>query len=517
MRIGFASFPGMALHGLLVAALAMTPSLAPAGTAAASDVDRYVARAMRAWDQPGLALAVIDEDQVVLARGYGVLDKANGGRVDENSVFGIGSCTKSFAAATIGKLVEQHRLRWDDRVRTHLPWFALYDPWISDHVTIRDLLSMRTGTASSAATFRVVASNRADLVRRMRHLPPVAPFRDRFVYTTDNYTVAGEIVAAVEGRPWEAVASRMFWTPLGMRRTNADHRVARTLPNSATPHITIDGKLRAIEWIYEDHIAVPAGGMNSSAHDLARWVRSNLAGGVHEGQRLLERATLAEMQQPHSPDRDMVDGREFSQMVGAGPDGVEFESYALGWATHSYRGHRVVWHNGSIDGFRCMIAMLPERGFGMVALLNSDQGDLGRALAQWLIDRELGAPAVDWSQRFLAEVRQRDAKAAEAEARLQDARKPDVRPSWPLEALAGRFADAGAYGEVTLIPTDGGLTMTAGPVAYDFRHWSGNVFEAYLRWPYPYPREFFVTFNADESGAVSGFRTSTGFSFARLE
>ncbi len=247
------------------------------------EIDARMAAMLKEWDQPGMAIALVTRDRIVHEKGFGVRDLRSKQPVDESTLFGIASLSKSFASATVAKLVADGRMNWDDPVIRHLPWFAMPRERDTPEVTLRDLLSMRSGFGSSEYTFRRASANRADHVRRIRFLEQRHPLRSEYLYTTDSYTAIGEVVATVTAQPWEAFAAETLWKPIGMTRTNADHTVARADGNAASPHITVQGRKQAIDWIYEDYNALPAGGVNSTAHDLGLWLQFQLNDGAVNG------------------------------------------------------------------------------------------------------------------------------------------------------------------------------------------------------------------------------------------
>lgn len=483
----------------------------------AEKLDADIAAIMREWNQPGLAIAIVADGHIIHERGFGVRTVDRRAPVDAQTLFGIASLSKSFASATVAKLVTDGRMDWDDPVVDHLPWFRMPRERDTAEVTLRDLLSMRSGIGSSEYSFRRVSADRRDHVRRIRYLPQLHPLRSQYLYTTDSYTAIGEVVAENVGEPWEKFAADTFWKPLGMTRTNADHTLARRDPNAASPHLTgSDGRKQAIDWIYEDYNALPAGGVNSSAHDLALWLRLQLGDGTLDGKTLLPAAALQETHMPQTPERGKYAQSDWADVAGDGADRIRHRSYAMGWFVHDYRGHDVIWHSGGIDGFRSRMGFVPDLGIGIVALANSDESLLPLAVFQTALDHLMGLGSQgDWSRRFKQLA---DAKRAKSQARtaaLAQARLPDTHSSLPLTNYRGCFADQGAFGAVQIDLEEGHLTLAAGRMRYDLEHWHHDVFKAHPRWPYAMEeRDFFVDFRLDAQGRVSAFGFSSGYQFS---
>lgn len=483
------------------------------------EIDASMVAMLKEWDQPGLAIALVTRDRIVHEKGFGVRDVRNKQAVDERTLFGIASLSKSFAGATVAKLVADGRMSWDDPVIRHLPWFAMPRERDTPEVTLRDLLSMRSGFGSSEYTFRRTSANRADHVRRIRFLEQRHPLRSEYLYTTDSYTAIGEVVATVTGQPWENFAAETLWKPIGMTRTNADHTVARADSNAASPHITVAGRKQAIEWIYEDYNALPAGGVNSTAHDLGLWLQFQLNNGAVDGKAVVPFAALKETRTPQTPERGRFSGRAWSEAAGEGDDAFRHASYAMGWAVHTYRGHDIVWHSGGIDGFRTLIGFLPDDDIGIVVLTNGDQSLLPMAVFQTMVDAALGRGVSNrWSESFHRMALADTEAANKRRTELESARLKDTKPSLPLERYTGTFADNGAFGEARVHLEKGQLVIDAGRLQYDLSHWHQDQFRAKPRWPYEMEsRNFFVSFRLDPRGQIVGFDFSTGSAFKRLK
>ena len=276
---------------VLLAALAVALALAgatsvpaqpaPAVGALPADFDAYVQRVMKSFDVPGLAVAVVKDNGVVLARGYGVRKMGDPVLVDAKTLFGIASNTKVFTATALGLLVEQGKLQWDAPVVNYLPWFQLYDAWVTRELTIRDLLVHRSGLGLGAGDllwWPPSTYNRSEIAARLRYIRPATSFRSAYAYDNVLYLVAGEVIEAVSGQSWEDFVSSRILARVGMTNSNVRHSSAVSGGNVSTTHAVVDGKVQPISPFVSDNTN-PAGGINSCAEDMAKWLKLLLAEG----------------------------------------------------------------------------------------------------------------------------------------------------------------------------------------------------------------------------------------------
>src|SRR5919109_3964256 len=253
------------------------------------DFDAYVARVMRQFEVPGIAIAVVKDDRVVLTKGYGVRKLGEPTPVDEHTLFGIASNTKAFTATALGILVEEGKLRWDAPVINYLPCFQMYDPFVTREMTIRDLLVHRSGLGLGAGDLMWWPNStydRKEIARRLRYIKPATSFRTAYAYDNVLYGVAGEVIEAVSGQTWEDFVGSRILARVGMRESNVRHSAASNGGNVATPHAAIDGKVRPVAPFTSDNVN-PAGGINASANDIAKWLMVQLdSGRLSDGTRL---------------------------------------------------------------------------------------------------------------------------------------------------------------------------------------------------------------------------------------
>jgi CubicO group peptidase (beta-lactamase class C family) len=445
-------------------------------------LDRYIAQARQDWEVPGLAVAIVKDGVTVFARGYGVRDARHVDAVDEHTLFAIASNTKAFTAAALAMLVDEGRLSWDDRVREHLPWFELYDPYVSSEMRIRDLLSHRSGlgTFSGDLLWYGTPYTAEEVVRRARFLPPAGPFRAHYGYSNLMFIAAGEVVRAVSGEPWPVFVQQRILQPLGMRRTVLSTRSLAERDNVATPHGTHDGELVPFGWYGWDAMGA-AGSIISSASEMADWLQLQLRGGVTAaGDTLFRPLQQRAMWTVHTPIAVTPASGELYPTT-------NFRGYGLGWSLNDYRGRKLVSHGGGYDGMYSRVVLVPEDGLGMVILTNSMTG-IATALANHVVDAYLGGQTRDWSAVLLE--RERAAVARETERRAGVVRQtiPNTRPSLPLQAYAATYGGA-LYGDAIVSLEDGRLVLRLVPnpdFVADLRHLQLDTFIVEWRRPWPW-------------------------------
>ncbi len=258
--------------------------------------DAYVQKALQDWGCPGLAIAIVKNDSVIYAKGFGVRQIGSTAQVDEKTIFGIASCSKAFTAASIAMLVDEKKLRWDDPATKHLDGFQLYDPYVTREITVRDLLSHRSGLPAFGGDLIWWGStySRDETLRRIRFVKPATSFRSHYAYQNIMFIAAGQVVSTVSGKPWDDFVKERIFTPLGMRSSSTSVKSLQGIEDIATPHMRVDGKTRAIAWRNLDNGA-PAAGINSNVLDMARWIRLQLGHGQFEGKKLFSSSAGEEM------------------------------------------------------------------------------------------------------------------------------------------------------------------------------------------------------------------------------
>ncbi len=440
-----------------------------------ADFERYAERTRQSWEVPGLAAAVVFEDEVVYARGFGLKEVGGEDPVDVRTVFQIGSASKAFTAALAAAMVDEGKFRWTDKVVDHLPDFQMYDPWVTRQFEVEDLMAQHSGLPAYAGDFQtVVGFDREHVIHSLRYLKPISSFRSRFAYVNNLFLVAAALMERRSGRSWEESLKARLFEPLGMSESTAGLESFRRTPNLAIPHARMNDHVAPLKKDWPFHLAFytygPAGGINSNVLDMARWLRLNLKKGLFEGRRLISAANLDYV---HAPKTIVAVGEAGRQAGVSRPLMGEGVFYALGWMYVYGRPDDIIWHNGGTTGCKSVVAFVPSAGLGIVVLSNLGGTLVPEILAQWFFDRFFGAADKDWSEVVLDKAREEKKKAAAGAPQ-----KPSSpSPSLPLSAYAGAYANE-VYGEVSVSAGPEGLVLTLGPgrVKVHLRHVDRDVF-----------------------------------------
>jgi len=494
-------------------------------------LDAYILKSMTEWQVPGVAIAIVKDDSVVFLKGYGVREAGRDALVDARTVFALGSTTKAFTAAAVAMLVDEGKVSWDDPVIEHLPWFQLPDPWVTQQVTIRDLLAHRVAGDIGHPTGRLSGwpspdfLTREEVLRRLRFLELGSRrFRSAFVYCNECYMAAAEIVTAVSQMSWGEFVKQRILEPLQMSSATTsvydlwDAENVRPcwvcwlsgrtigaedarIENIAMPHISGEDGPQPIEWLAVE-AAGPAGGMNASAHDLANWLRLLLGRGVYQGERLLSVAAVNEM---HSAQVIRQPPSWYYPIQNRGADFTgHFWAYGFGWAMTDYRGKKVVLHSGGVVGQGSSIALMPQERLG-VAVLSNGQSALPMALHFRVFDAYLGAPEEDWSSAILAGFRYWEGQQRAQEERLAAERARVTVPPFPTEGCVGIYTHP-AYGRVEIVAETGSLVLRLSDrFSWPVEHVRDDKFRVVFydgSWSYPEA----LTFEFDDDGQVIALR-----------
>ena len=472
----------------------------PKPPAAPPGLDAEVARILKTFDVPGMAVAIVRDGQVVVAKGYGIRRIGEPTPVDAQTLFGIASNTKVFTATALGLLVEEGKLAWDAPVINYLPWFAMYDPYVTREITVRDLLVHRSGLGLGEGDLLFwppTTYDRKEIVRRVRYMKPATSFRYTYAYDNLLYSVAGEVIEAVSGKTWEDFVHERILAKVGMKWSNVRHSAAAEGGNVAATHAVIEGVLKVVKPSTNDNTN-PAGGINSCAEDMAKWMLVLLRKGeLGEGARLYSERTWRELTTLVTPMPNPAPAPELAALKS------NFNGYALGLRVRDYRGLKVVTHTGGLAGYVSQVWLVPDANLGITVLTNQESDDAFASLTMFIADYYLKAPKTDWVDAYL-KVRERGAaRTAEVLKQAAAARDANSKPSVPLEKYAMTYRDAW-YGDIDVALEGGKLVIrfTKSPsLVGDLEHWQQDTF--LVRWrERELQADAYITFALNPDGSI---------------
>jgi CubicO group peptidase (beta-lactamase class C family) len=460
---------GFRSHALL-AAVSLAALAAPAEATPPAGFEQRVEQLRKDFGVPGVSITIVEDGKVTLARGWGVRDITTNQPVDADTIFFTGSTGKAFTNAALATLVDEGKIKWDDKVIDHMPDFRMWDPWVTREMTIRDLLVHRSGLGLGQGDLMFLPNStlpRKETVRRIRYLKPATSFRSGYAYDNILYIAAGQLIEEVTGQTWEQYLHSHVFGPLGMKNSTDSDAEFHASPNHARPHSRSGGAIHGLGTqtpLNEDATiaqnAAPAGGLAISANDMSRWLLTQLGRGKipDSDKRLFSEEQSEQMWTGVVP----TPVREFPAQFAAIQ--ANFNLYALGWGISDYRGTKIVGHDGAVLGSQATIALVPGKNVGIFIAANSEDGEIILGLRDELLDHYLGASANQWPEKF-HEWKIGRLNAAAKQVKTAAAKPAKAGPSLPLASYAGEFTDPW-YGTIKVRQAGKGL-------AIEFPHSSG--------------------------------------------
>lgn len=434
-------------------------------------IDRYIEKARKDWNVPGMAVAIVKDGEVILSKGYGVKELGKKDKVDDNTIFAIASNSKAFVASAIAKLVEERKLSWNDKVVDYLPYFSLYgDKYVSSEITVKDLLCHRAGLGTYSGDVIWYKSEKSpeEILKNAAFVPEAFSFRDGYGYTNLMFIAAGEVIRSVTGKPWEDYAKENFLTPLGMSNTVIS--VSDLNNNVATPHKpTLENGTVPIEWASWDNSSA-AGGIISSSTDMAKWMMMNLNGGTWGEKKYIDKEHQNLLWTAHN-------NFKLSEGSKESIPGRHFAGYGLGWSLMDYHGNLAVSHGGGYDGMYSRVMMIPDLKLGIVVLTNTMEG-ISTPLAYYIANQYLRKDMRDWSKEYLDRSRANNGHKDDVDER-KAARVMDTKPSKVATDLFGTYYDP-MFGEITISEAEGKLRMAfekAPELGASLERWHYDTYE----------------------------------------
>ncbi len=479
-------------------------------------LDTYIEQSIKDWGLPGLSIAIVRNDSVLFSKGYGIksIDKSETdpyNKVDDHTLFAIASLSKAFTAASIGILVDDKKLKWDDKVTDYLPYFQMYDPYVTREMTIRDLLSHRSGleTFSGDLVWWGTTHSRKEVIESVRYLKPPFSFRSKYGYQNLMFLTAGEIIPAVTGKSWDDFVLDSIFVPLGMTETNTSVTQLKPGVNFATPHLKWNDKLITIPYRNVDNVG-SAAAINSNVSDLSKWMRMWLRKGDNS---VVSDNIRHEVWTPQT-------------ILPISKRGLEalpsrhFMSYGMGWFMFDYHGRKILNHSGGMDGMISYLVLVPEEKFGFVILSNSYETPSG-ALVYKILDLYLAGIDRDWCGESLVQVKKAEEQSKEATKKAEQDRNKNSKPSLELAEYTGRY-HSNLYGDVAVVLKNKNLVVDfiPSPTFNDaaLTHWQYDTFQIELA-DKALPKGL-VTFVLDKNGKVEQMKIdipNPDFDFGELE
>lgn len=489
---------------LLIVFLVGIVNLAAAQPLSSQAIDALIQRSMKTFDVPGIAVGIIKDGQVIYAKGHGVRSLNTNQPMDENTLFGIASNSKAFTAAALGILVDEGKLKWDDKVRDYIPEFKLYNPYVSEDFTIRDLLTHRSGLGLGAGDLMFFPDGSdftiKDVIYNLRFLKQTSSFRTKYDYDNNLYIVAGEVITRITGKTWAEFVEQRIIQPLGMSKTAGLFDRLKDKSNVIDGHAPVEGKVQVIARS-KITIGAAAGGINSNVTDLLKWVQALLAHGKYgEGQskRLFSEAVAQELWTPQT----------IIPVRAPGPYNTHFSAYGLGFGLSDVNGYKQVSHTGGLEGMVTQITLLPELNLGIIVLTNQQEGSAFTSITNQIKDAYFGKTGTDWIADL---AKRRNQALAEAKA-ITDAIQRDIAKAQQgsqnqdVNLYVGNYADSW-LGTVTIALKNGKLRLDAKRSPHltgEMLPYKGTTFV--VKWDdRSMDADAFVSFTLDQEGKAAGF------------
>ena len=481
-------------------------------------IDSLVERVLTTFDVPGIAVGVLKDGKLIHAKGYGVRSLDTKKKVDENTLFGIASNSKAFTAAALGMLIDEGKLNWDDKVTDFIPDFKMYNPYVTEEFTVRDLLTHRSGLGLGAGDLMMFpdSSNftKKDIIHNLRYLKQVSSFRTKYDYDNNLYIVAGEVVAKVSGMSWEDFVEKRIMQPLGMTKTAASISRLKDKSNIITPHAPVDGKIKTIviDW---SETANAAGGICSNITDLAKWLTMQMNNGKYGD-------SLTKQLFSENVHDEMWTMQTIIPVRGTTPYNTHFAGYGLGWFLSDVKGMKQATHTGGLAGVVTQITLLPEMKLGIIVLTNQQSGAAFTAITNTIKDSYFGITGIDRVKQIHDRVVAGEADAKKITGDIWtkvEAQQKSGAVKIALDSFAGTYTDKW-FGDIVLSVKDGKMrcnSKRSPKLRGDVFYYKANTFV--VKWDdRSMDADAFMQFSLNPEGKADGLKMNaisplTDFSF----
>jgi CubicO group peptidase (beta-lactamase class C family) len=481
-----------------------------------AEIDVLVEKTLKTFDVPGIAVAVVKDGKVIHAKGYGVRSLDTKQKVDENTLFGIASNSKAFTAGALGMLIDEKKLTWDTKVTDIIPEFKLYNPYVTEEFTVRDLLTHRSGLGLGAGDLMFWPDQnnftQKDIIHNLRYLKPVSGFRTKYDYDNLLYIVAGEVVTRVSGMPWEDFIETRILKPLGMTQTAASFKRLKDKSNVIDPHAPVEGTVKVIrrDW---NETANAAGGIYSNITDMSKWIIMQMDNGKYgDGKQLFSVEVHEDMWTPQT----------IIPVRGTNSYNTHFSSYGLGWGLTDVKGYKQATHTGGLAGIVTQVTLLPELKLGIIVFTNQQSGAAFTSITNTIKDSYLGIKGLDRIKENHDRVLRGEAEAkkiTDAIWRDIEAQQKATTSKTDVNLFTGTYQDKW-FGDVVISMKNGKLwfdSKRSFQLTGEMFPYKGNTF--IVKWTErSMDADAYVMFDLDNDGKASGFKMKaisplTDFSF----
>ncbi len=407
-------------------------------------LDVYIERALKNWEIPGAAVLIVKDGKIVVSKGYGVRESGKPEKVDENTLFLIGSNTKAFTGTALAILEHEKKFKLEDKVNSYLPDFKMKDEWVTKNLNLVDIVSHRMGFGTFQGDFMYWTSDLTSdgVIEKFGNLEPMYDFRTKYGYTNAGYGVAGKIIEKVSGKTWNDFIKEKIFVPLDMKRSTPLSVDYAKSENIAVAHTNVNGKILPIEFQSLDNLA-PCGSIGSSVKDLQGWIIAQLDSGRFNGKTVLPFDVIKRTRQPQT-----IIGRARHPF-----NAVNFSLYGLGWVLEDYEGREIVSHTGGVNGFVTSVTLLPKENLGIVVLTNTDQNAFYQMLKWEIIDSYLGLPYRNYDSYMFNRASKSIQKNKELLSALRDSVTMNIKPEFDESSIAGKYEHE-VYGFAEIVPKE---------------------------------------------------------------
>lgn len=432
-----------------------------------AEIRDIITRAIDAMGTPSASVGIIQNGEMVFeCAGYKNIESKLA--PDKDTMYAIGSTSKAFTATALAILADEGKIDFDKTVKSYIPEFEMYDPYVTQNLTVGDILCHRCGLPRHEFMWYLNLENYklCDIIDRLKYLKPNKPFRTDMQYQNHMFMVAGYLIERVSGMPWAQFVHERILTPLGMRNTCCDKAGFMSYANSATPYF-LNKKNEPIELEFKniDEIGA-AGSINSTVADMLKWLQMNLNGGKHEGIQIVSAANLAKCHQPQM---------QIQYPTTANFKEIDLQSYGYGWFIETYKGVKVLQHGGSIDGFLAAVSIIPSINTGIVILTNHDVCATPPAIKYSLYDILLNLDRTDWITKVKAEITRVDIAGNAVDGKASMAETSGAKATHEIKEYAGIYENP-AYGVYDIKCDNCKLTMEKDGFKVNFKHENYNNF-----------------------------------------